>query len=72
MSTLDRNKENLRTHAEVHNKEVANKFIELEPLAELNNPEVKKHFIIIIIIINSSKGTNSINSFATSLLCTSA
>ena len=45
MSTLDRNKEKLRTYAEVHNIEVANKFIELVPLDELNNPEVKKHFI---------------------------
>ena len=43
MTTLDKNPEKLRTYANVHTKEVNNKFIELVPLEELSNPTVKKH-----------------------------
>ena len=59
MSTLDKNKEKLRTYADVHNKEVANKFIELVPLDELNNPQVKKHFIYHFPVWKSESSTTS-------------
>ena len=59
MLTVDRNKEKLRTYAEVHNKEVANKFIELVPLDELINPEVKKHFIYHFPVWKSESSTTS-------------
>ena len=59
MSTLDKNKEKLKTYADVHKKEVENKFIELVPLDELNNPKVRKHYIYHFPVWKSESTTTS-------------
>ena len=59
MSTLDNNPENLRTYANVHTKEDDNKFIELVPLEDLNNPNVKKNILFYHFPVWKSKSSTT-------------
>ena len=59
MSNLDKKPDKLLEYSDLHNKEVANKFIERVPPEELNNPNIFRHYLHHFPVLKDGEGVTT-------------